>query len=106
MSATTILAPHHAALIDASAITPEVAAARGYRTVTSRAELRRRGFSDAQARTPALLIPVFGVSGEVKLYQARPDEPRIKNGKPLKYETPAGSQMALDVPPAARAHLD
>src|SRR3989442_12808379 len=92
------LFPHHSRLIEASAISPEVARARGYRSVTTSAALRKLGFSERQARAPALLIPVWGVHGEIVLYQARPDDPRIVDGKALKYETPAGARMALDVP--------
>ena len=40
------------------------------------------------------------------LYQSRPDTPRIKHGKPLKYETPAKARMAVDVPPCARGLLE
>jgi uncharacterized protein DUF3854 len=96
---------HRHALEQESAISPEVIAARGYRTITARAELRRLGFSDAQSRVPALLLPVWGVHAEVALYQSRPDAPRIREGKPVKYETPAGSRMTLDVPPPVRAKL-
>ncbi len=92
------LSPRHQQLIDESAIAPEVASERGYRTITTKAELKRLGFADSQCRVPALLIPVFGVTGEIVTYQARPDMPRIKDGKALKYETPRGSRMALDVP--------
>jgi hypothetical protein len=99
------LLPHHRDLIDRSAISPEVALARGYRSVTTRSALLRLGFSERQARVPALLVPVRGVSGDVVLYQARPDEPRIADGKPLKYETPAGAHMVLDVPPLVRPWL-
>ena len=99
------LAPQHAALLQASAIKPEVVAARGYRTVTTRAELRRLGFSDAQAREPALLVPVRTVHGEIGTYQIRPDTPRIVKGKALKYETIKGARMLLDVPPLARPML-
>jgi putative DNA primase/helicase len=61
---------HRHALEQESAISPEVIAARGYRTITARAELRRLGFSDAQSRVPALLLPVWGVHAEVALYQS------------------------------------
>ena len=81
------LLPHHQKLIDDSAISSEVARARGYRSVTTSAALRKLGFSDRQARAPALLVPVWSVHGELLLYQARPDDPRILDGKPLKYET-------------------
>ena len=97
--AADYLAPQHTALLRASAITRKVAAARGYRTVTTRAEVRRLGFADAQARMPALLIPVWTVCGDVGLYQLRPDTPRIRDGKALKYETPRGSQSVEAVVP-------
>lgn len=99
------LSPQHVALVTASGITPEVAGARGYRTMTAKAEMRALGFSEAQARVPALLIPIYNVVGEVVLYQARSDVPRIKNGKALKYETPLQARMALDVPRGCREQL-
>ena len=99
------LLPQHARQLAESAIAPEVAEARGYRSVETKAELGRLGFSAAQRRTPALLIPIHNVHGEVTLYQSRPDAPRIFNGKPIKYETPRGAQMLLDVPPVVRDRL-
>ena len=95
---------HRTSLEVDSAISPEVIAARGYRTITVKAELRRLGFSASQTQTPALLIPVSSPTGEVVLHQIRPDFPRIRDGKPVKYEIPARSRMALDVPPSMR-HL-
>ena len=96
----------HQALIESSAINVEVAHERGYRTVEDSDELTALGFTEEQARVPALLIPVHGVDGEVVVHQIRPDNPRIgKNGKPIKYERPKGSRMALDVPPTVRPHL-
>jgi len=98
--------PHHEALITGSAISPEVAAARGYRSITKKTELRGLGFGDKQCRVPALLVPVWGVTGEIATYQVRPDQPRInRDGKAVKYETPGGSRMALDVPPPIREQL-
>lgn len=100
------LLPHHAALLAASAISDDVASKRGYRSVTAKAKLIELGFSDRQARVPALLVPVWGVSGEVSLYQARPDEPRIDpRGRVVKYETVAGAHVVLDVHPAVRDQL-
>lgn len=100
-----MLLPQHHTLIVESAIAPEVAAARGYCSVTNRAELRRLGFGDAQCRVPALLIPVRGVTGAIVTYQIRPDKPRIEGSKALKYETPRGTRMALDIPPGIKAKL-
>ena len=99
------LLPHHLALLKASAIAPEVARARGYRSVTAGSELDRLGFPRRQRRVPALLIPVWDVTGKVALYQLRPDEPRVRAGKAVKYETLAGARMVIDVPPPARARL-
>jgi hypothetical protein len=101
-----MLLPHHARLLAASAISGAVAEARGYRSVTTKAELTRLGFSGRQARVPALLVPVWGVTGEIALHQIRPDEPRFdQRGKTVKYETAAGSRMVVDVHPAVRARL-
>src|SRR5438093_5395507 len=68
------LLAHHAALLTASAISDEVASARGYRSVERKARLTELGFSVRQARVPALLIPVWSVAGNVALYQSRADE--------------------------------
>jgi hypothetical protein len=96
---------HLRMLHDESGITPEVIAARGYRTVTKKAELAQLGFSMAQRLPPALVLPVYNPYGEIVLYQARPDTPRVRDGKPLKYETPAKAHMALDVPPLQQNRL-
>ncbi len=99
------LLPRHEKILEASAIDSDVRSARGYRSVSVKAELRGFGFGVPQCRVPALLIPVRDVHGEIATYQIRPDEPRIKNGKAIKYETPGGSRMVLDVPPAARERV-
>jgi hypothetical protein len=96
---------HHAALLRASGIAADVATVRGYRSVDTAAALGRLGFSQSQRRPPALLIPIWGVTDEFATYQIRPDTPLVVDGKVLKYETPAKSRLALDVPPAARPGL-
>jgi hypothetical protein len=96
---------HKQMLIEKSGITPEVVEARGYRTIEKKVELKTLGFSDSQRNTPGLLIPVYSPTGEIATYQFRPDQPRIgKKGK-VKYETPSGSRMVLDVHPSARKML-
>ncbi len=103
---TPTLSPSHSRMLNVeSGITDEVIAARGYTTLTNRAEARQLGFSEAQARTPALLIPIWTVDGEIKTYQLRPDVPRLSKGKAVKYETPWRSQMRLDINPLARPWL-
>jgi len=99
------LLPEHARRISDSAISEHVGHARCYRSIETKAELKRLGFTDAQCRVPALLLPIYGVTGQIVNYQIRPDEPRITNGKPLKYEFPARSRMALDAHPLIHAQL-
>lgn len=98
------LLPHHQALIDASAISLEVAQARGYYSVTEPKELAGK-FGPSQRLAPALVIPVISVYGETAFWQLRPDEPRVVKGRVLKYESPAGAGMAIDVPPSTRPQL-
>lgn len=99
----TGLLAQHAKLIHESAISDDVAKARGYRSATTKAELERLGFGRSQRTVPSLLIPVWGVSGQIALYQSRPDEPRRnREGKIVKYETPSGAKVAIDVHPLIR----
>ncbi len=102
----TSLSPHHRTmLLEGSAVAPDVVEARGYRTVGDGAELEELGLGRDQRNTPGLLVPLYGPGGDVVLHQFRPDEPRIKNGRQVKYETPAGARMVLDVHPTARGRL-
>jgi hypothetical protein len=95
------LAEHHRQRIIASSITPDIARARGYRSISIRAELKRLGFSDTQCRVPTLLLPVWTVFGELGAYQLRADDPRIgPRGKLVKYELPRGTPMLLDAHPS------
>lgn len=105
-SVSSTLAAHHRELLADSAISEEVAAERGYYTATKRAQLADLGFPRAQQVVPSLIIPIRDSRGGVVTYQARPDQPRIgANGRPIKYETPAATPPALDVPIRARASL-
>jgi hypothetical protein len=102
------LLPHHRRqLIEESGLSLDVIAKRGYRSVTSKAALKRLGFTERQLLVPALLVPVWNVYGELATYQIRPDQPRIdrKRDRVIKYETPGGARMVVDVPPAAQPLL-
>jgi hypothetical protein len=96
---------HRRMLLEESGIEPAVTEARGYCTVEKKAELERLGFGRAQRMVPALLMPIYSPAGDVVLHQSRPDEPRIKDGKAIKYETPSGSRMTIDVHPYMRDKL-
>ena len=70
-------------LLEESGIQPRLVVGRGYRTVDTKAEPRRLGFSHSLRNVPGLLVPIYGPTGEVVLYQSRPYEPRIdKRGRP------------------------
>ena len=96
---------HLRMLREESGLPDDIIAERGYRTVTTAAELRRLGFTHRQARTPALLIPLHDVQGELAGHAIRPDEARTGNGKVIKYELPNGWRQRLDVPPRCRPLL-
>jgi len=103
---------HRAMLLDESAISPEVVAARGYRTVTSPADLADLGFAPSQRKVPGLLLPLHPTDGgEPPLCVYRPDRPRElrdrRTGKArvLKYEVPKGAGTRLDCPPVCQPML-
>jgi hypothetical protein len=84
---------HQKMLFEESGIDPDVIAERGYRTVKRRAELEE--FPEWQRRL-GLYIPTYSPSGETTGCQLRPKRPR----KPeLKYESPQGSRVIVDVNP-------
>lgn len=97
---------HHAQLLADSAISVEVAAARGYVTVDTKTRLDPTGIAKAARTVPGLLIPIYDTAGTLRLHQYRPDRPRLNEaGKPIKYETTAGRGLVIDVPPPARERL-
>jgi hypothetical protein len=100
------LISQHAAKLRSSAVAPDVATERGYRTVDSRADLKRHGFGYGQAQLhPALLIPLRTVWNQPGGYQIRPDSPRVNRGKVAKYETRQGERMVIDCHPRVRPVL-
>jgi Domain of unknown function (DUF3854) len=100
------LLPQHADYLRARGVDPAIARERRYRSADTKAGVKRLGFSDSQSNVPALVIPRYGVvSDEVVGYQIRPDDPRSIDGRVVKFETPRGSSLGLDVPPRVRPHL-
>lgn len=94
------LLPHHQKLLTASAISEETAQSRGYQSITTKSELKRFGFGSNQLAVPTLLLPIWNARGELVSYQSRPDSPRCdRQGKIVKYESPAGAKSHLDCNP-------
>ena len=97
---------HKKMLTEGSGISEEVITARGYRTFEKKVELEELGFGRAQRNVQGLLIPCYSPTGEIATYQYRPDHSRVdKDGRVVKYETPSGSRMVLDVHTFARKML-
>jgi putative DNA primase/helicase len=99
------LSAEHAEQLRLSAIEQHVHLARGVRTIETKAQLKSLGFSESQCSVPGLLFPIHDVFGEIQNYQFRPDIPRIKDGKPVKYETCSGKGVLLDISPIVRSAI-
>jgi hypothetical protein len=84
----------------ASGISDEIAERRGVRRVSAD-EAKALGFADYQARE-GIYFPLYGTDGRNGTGQLKPDEPRVQDGKPVKYETVAGSGIAVDLHPSMR----
>lgn len=110
MNERTLL-PEHRAMLEASGLTEAVIESRGYFSAVTKTAVRALGMAQSQALVPALVIPIYGPDGDVPtLHQTRPNAPRsmARPNKPprsIKYETPAGASMVLDVPPLCRPCL-
>lgn len=94
-----MLSETHHAKLQSSGIIDVVASRRGYETVEDRTALSALGFSPAQCCVPALTIPLYDVRGERCSTIIRPDDPRVKNGRVIKYDRPKGVAQFLDVHP-------
>jgi hypothetical protein len=111
MHPESVLRPHHLdQLTQESGISAAVITARGYRSITGPegySELKRIGFSQAQARnTSGLLIPLWTVDGRNGLVVYRPDNPRLdRQGRIIKDEIPKGASAHLDCPPPCHPML-
>lgn len=99
------LLPQHLELIKKSAISPEVARARGYRSAKTPKELVQLGFKPRQGNVPALVIPMSDVDRKDAGPFIRADRPRKKGEREIKYELPKGKPLKLDVPASSHAAL-
>ena len=98
-----VLAPHHRLLLEqASGISPDVIAERGWWTARLWGDLDGLGFHGTQKlppNFPALVVPQHDPSGEYTYSVIRYDvTPVRRNGQPMKYIQPKGVGLRLDVP--------
>ena len=91
-----LLQDHKDQLIN-SCISDDVIAARGWESITAE-QSEKYGFTGDQKRS-GLLVPSYGCDGELKGHQLRADVPRLRENKPVKYDTPFGQGNFLDVNP-------
>jgi hypothetical protein len=101
-----VIAEHHLDMLTASGITPEHAAARGYETISDPRRLAELRIVKDGRRTRGLLVPQLRRDGSTWGYQYRPDHPRERKGKVVKYETPWQQRNGIDVPPGVGDSLD
>jgi len=96
---------HERELIAGSGIDPAIIQTRGYVSATAD-DVRAAGFAPSQCRA-GMLIPQWTLAGVQVGWSLKPDDPRIdeKDGKPLKYESPFGSVLHLDMHPDAQPAL-
>src|SRR5690349_12704028 len=100
-AAMTLLLPQHDdELVVGSGIDPTVIARRGYRSITAD-EARALGFAPYQARA-GLFLPTWTLAGVQRGGLLKPDAPRWRDGKPVKYEQMQDGQSLLDIHPDAR----
>ncbi len=71
-----MIAQHHLAMLAASGMIPEFAAARGYETITDKRRLADLKITAAGRNVPGLLVPQLRDDGSTWGYQYRPDSPR------------------------------
>jgi len=101
-----LMTDHLRHLSEGSGISVEVIKERGYRSLLGKVELEKLGFASSQRRAPGILVPLWSVDGKEVGFQFRPDNPRTASrGRPVKYESPAGSSNRLDCPPRCQKML-
>jgi hypothetical protein len=95
---------HLRMLTKESGISGQILTQRGYWTAARRSQLEGL-VRPYQRRVPALVVPTYSPDHSTRSLQVRPDRPRVRDGKAIKYETPADSRCILDVHPAMRTKL-
>lgn len=100
-----ILLPHHVEHLRASGLSDETIASAQLRSVTDPAEAGAFLRWTGAGPVPAIALPNLGYDGAVNFTYLRPDVPRQKGDRVLKYETPVGQSPRPYFAPGAAALL-
>jgi putative DNA primase/helicase len=106
--ASSLSNDHRRELEQASLVSPEVIAERGYRTVEQNHRDELAGFGirvHSNDGFPGLLLPMFRATGEVISAQFKPARPVTLDGRSVKYLSPRGQRSRLDVHPRNQARI-
>lgn len=96
-----ILHQHHLDHLRTSGLADDTIAAAGFYSVDDASEAGRLLGWDGDGPAPALAIPYFDRSAGVTMTILRPDHPRERDGKVVKYESPLNVSPRLYFVPAA-----
>lgn len=95
------LFPAHLKEFAASGLTVETVAAAGIRSISDRRQiasmLNRKSWSQQSGSVWA--VPYVDSSGAIVHWRVKPERPALRNGKPAKYLSPAGSRTRVYFPP-------
>ena len=102
------LHPNHLADLRSSGLSDATIQAAGIYSEIDLGRLTRiLGWNNVPRKlSPSLVFPYFGVDGANGYSRVKPDDPRVCQGKPVKYESPKGRPNQAYLPPGTRCRLD
>ena len=100
--------PNHLADLRSSGLSDATIQAAGIYSETDLGRLTRiLGWNNVPRKmSPSLVFPYFGIDGANGYCRIKPDDPRVCQGKPVKYESPKGRPNQAYLPPGNRCRLD
>ncbi|MGH3965745.1 MAG: phage/plasmid primase, P4 family [Pseudonocardiaceae bacterium] len=103
---TPVLTEEHTAKLSAAAITPDIAASAGVRTVETAEDLPEELLCWAESGLPGIVFPWHPADGGEPIHQLYPDTPILKaDGARAKYVFGSGASMVLNTHPLMRPRV-
>ena len=101
------LLPHHTRELRASGLSDAMIVAAGLRSETNYDRLASllEWPKFPKKLAPALVIPFHSPDGTNGYAQIKPDHPRVRDGKPIKYESPRGRSNQVYFPPGVAERI-